>query len=91
MNEDDIKPLFTKELKDRGITKFNYFSETYDSEASAIVKKKVNFDSDNYDFVVIYNSYNNGEVNRGNFEKQNAANYQIITECLSNICVHNGM
>lgn len=91
MNEDDVKPKFTKALEEKGVTKINYISETYESEASAIVKKKVNFESEHYDFVVIYNSYNNSEVNKGNFEKQHNSNYQIISDCLSNICVHNGL
>lgn len=90
MTEDDIRPKFEKEMKEKDV-KFSYYSENYTSEASAIVKKKVNFESEHYDFVVIYNSYNNSEVNKGNYEKQNASNYQIISECLSNICVTNGI
>ena len=80
----------TKELNDRGIKQFSYITDTYVSESSAIVKRKVNFESEHYDFIVIYNSYNNSEVNRANYEKQNASNYDIITNCLSNVCVHNG-
>jgi hypothetical protein len=89
--EDNIKPLFTKELNNRGIEKFIYTQELYESEASAIVKKKINFESEHYDFVVIYNSINNGDMNKVNFKKQNESNFQIIRECLTNICVTNGI
>jgi hypothetical protein len=91
MTEDDIKPKFTEELNQRGIKKFNYDCKTYEKESCAIVKNMVNFGNENYDFVVIYNSYNNSEVNKGNYEKQSYSNYQSLMECLSNICVHNGI
>jgi hypothetical protein len=89
--EDNIKPLFTQELNSRGIKKFTYTEEVYESDASAIVKKKINFGSEHYDFVVIYNSINNSDINKVNFKKQDGSNFQIIRECLSNICVNNGM
>lgn len=89
--QDDIKEKFEKNCNENGLFEFSYTSEIYQSEASAIVKKKVNFGQEHYDFVVIYNSYNNNEVNRINYEKQNSSNYQIIMECMSNICVHNGI
>lgn len=91
ITEDDIKPKITKELNQKGVTNFSYSCQDYTNEAGMIVKKKVNFGDDNYDFIVIYNSYNNSEVTRGSYEKQSSANYQILSECLGNICVHNGL
>ena len=88
---DDIKPKLTKELIERGMTKFNYACETYKSEANVQIKKMVNFGDENYDFLVIYNSYNNSEVNKANFDIQNSSNYQTIMDCFSNICVKNGL
>lgn len=91
VEQDFVEPMFKKEMDSRGITKFVYTQDEYISEASAIVKRKVNFESEHYDFVVIYNSINNSSVNKINYEKQHVSNYEIITECLSNICVHNGL
>jgi hypothetical protein len=89
--EDDVKENFFYQMKDREFDNFTYSCETYDSNGSIFVKNKVNYGNDNFDFVVIYNSYNNSEVNKNNYEKQNLSNYDIIMDCLGNICVHNGI
>lgn len=89
--EDDIKPKFTKELNSKKIEKFNYSCESYRQDANIIVKNAVNYGDEIYDFVVIYNSYNNSEINKAIYEKQNASNYSNIMECYSNVCIHNGL
>lgn len=91
LTDDDIKSKFFDEMKDRNFKNFDYACDPYESNASVPVKTKVNYGDDHYDFVVIYNSYNNSVINKLNYEKQKLSNYEILNDCHSNICVNNGM
>jgi hypothetical protein len=91
VNQDDIKERFFDEMKENEFSNFDYSCDTYESNASILVKNKINYGNEHYDFVVIYNSYNNNDVNKITYEKQKVSNYEIVMDCLGNICVNNGM
>lgn len=82
--KDFVDEEFHQQVKDNNILNYSYEAVVIDESFSLMINKKVNFDQDHYDFVILLN---NRTIYSKELEKSN--NFNIISKSKSNICVYN--
>jgi len=84
ITSDNVEKEFKEKMKSNEIQNYSYESKKYETNASSIVNKIVNFGDINYDFVVIFNNKQKYQA-----ESNTSDNTQILLKSKANICVLN--